>query len=290
MTAKENARRIIRFDGPQRLMRSLPCYGLGYFGVDHEAWSGTGHECPVGTVWQDIWGTEWHKEHEGVMGFPRGNPLRLPSALRSYRWPDPDDERLVRRIYEGRAAFDGGDAFLCARHRDTLWEKSYMLVGMDNMMVCFHTEPEYAREILHHVMDFQLGIARHYLDCGVEVVALGDDLGTQTAPLLGPRIVEEFLLPEYRRLFSFYEARDVLVEFHSCGNVMGMLEAFVALGVDVLNPIQATANDLPRLRAVTQGRMTLHGAIPSDLVMRGIAQLGTAGGRGSRRAELRGSR
>ena len=31
---------------------------------------------------------------------------------------------------------------------DTLWEKAYMLVGMENMMVYFLSEPGFAREVL----------------------------------------------------------------------------------------------------------------------------------------------
>ena len=49
-------------------------------------------------------------------------------------------------------------------------------------------------------MDFQIGIAHHYIRLGVELVFLGDDLGMQQGPLLGPRIVRQFLEPEYRRL------------------------------------------------------------------------------------------
>ena len=37
-------------------------------------------------------------------------------------------------------------AFLAGQHRDTLWEKAYMLVGMENLMVYFKTEPEAVHE------------------------------------------------------------------------------------------------------------------------------------------------
>jgi hypothetical protein len=39
--------------------------------------------------------------------------------------------------------------------------------------------------------------------------------------------------------------------------------------VDVLNPVQATANDLVRVRARTQGRMALQGGVSSATVMEG---------------------
>lgn len=273
MTAKENARRIIAFDRPERVVSGPPCFALQYFGCDHEGWHGSESACPVGSKWVDVWGTEWHKEHADVMGFPKRPPIPSPDAMRSYRWPDPDDERICSRIYalaeEFKARTDRDDLFLNGRHRDTLWEKTYMLVGMENAMVHFFSEPGFMRDVLHRIMDFQLGIAAHYARVGVEMVSLGDDLGTQRGPLLGPDLVHEFFVPEYRRLFDFYKSRGVLVNFHSCGCIERFLEMFMDLGVDVLNPVQATANDLGRIRAETHGRMTLQGAVSTALVMEG---------------------
>jgi uroporphyrinogen decarboxylase len=224
------------------------------------------------------------------MGLPKGCPLEQPENLQQYAWPDPNDERICGQIYAMAQEFPGGALFLEGSHRDTLWEKAYMLVGMETMMAYFLTEPGYAREILHGIMDFQLGIAEHYLRVGVEMVYLGDDLGTQRGPLLGPRIVRDFLVPEYRRLFELYKSRGVLIEFHSCGNIASVLDTFIELGVNILNPVQATANDLAQIRARTQGRLALRGAVSSKTLMEGpvesierkvrqrLWQLGRAGG------------
>jgi uroporphyrinogen decarboxylase len=269
MTNRENALRILRFDNPERITTGMPCRGVTYHGCNHEGYEGGGHDCPVGTVWTDIWGTRWHKEHAGVMGFPKGNPLAESSALRTYQWPDPEDERICGLIYRLAKEFTPGDYFMSCAHRDTLWEKAYMLVGMENMMMVLYAEPEFAREVLHHIMDFQLGIAKHYLSLGVEVAYLGDDLGTQLGPLLNPEIIEEFFVPEYKRLFDLYRVNNVLIEFHSCGKIEAFLDMFMHLGVDVLNPIQATANDLDLVRAKTLGRMSLLGAVSTGMIMAG---------------------
>ncbi len=269
MNAKENALRIIRFDSPERVVSGPPVHNICYFGCHHRGFEGGGHDSPVGTKWTDIWGTVWYKEHEGVMGFPRGHPLSEPSLLRSYPWPDPDDERLCGQIYDRADAFPGGDLFLGGQHRDTLWEKSYMLVGMEDLMGYFLTEPDFVREVLGRIMDFQLGIAEHYLKLGVEYVGLGDDLGTQRGPLHSAEIVREFLLPEYRRLFGLYRQHNVLIQFHCCGNLDSVLEMFMDLGADVLNPVQATANDLDKVRERTQGRMALQGAVSTATIMDG---------------------
>ena len=292
MGAKGNALRIIRFDKPECIMSGPPQHGLAYFGANHESpQDGVGHERAVGTHWADIWGTVWYKEHEGVMGFPRGNPLDSPEKLAGYRWPDPDDERVVRSIHEQLATFSSSDeVFLSGSHRDTLWERAYMLVGMENLMVYMYTEPGLVRDVFHRIMDFQMGIARHYLAAGVEMVNCSDDLGTQAGPLMGPDMVGEFLVPEYQRLLGLYHRHGVLINFHSCGNIEAMIPIFLELGIHILNPVQATANDLDKVRMLTQGRVALLGGVSSELLMQGPAerivqearrrmrQLGTQGG------------
>jgi uroporphyrinogen decarboxylase len=270
---KENALRIIRFDHPERVVEDFPAHYLAYRGCNHEGYENGGHHLPVGSRWVDIWGTLWQREHEGVMGFPRGNPLAdLVNELSHYHWPNPDDERIYAQIATMASGWDRENTFLVGSHRDTLWEKSYMLVGMENMMCYFYTEPNAVRELLHRIMDFQLGIARHYLEAGVEIVAPGDDLGTQIGLLLSPAIIHEFLVPEYRRLFDLYHEHGVLISFHSCGHIMPLLTTFMKLGIDILNPLQASANELPVVRKLTQGKMALKGGIESDLIMRGPVQ------------------
>jgi len=140
---------------------------------------------------------------------------------------------------------------------------------MENMMVYLHEEPGFAREVLGRIMDFQLGIARHYLSVGIEVAGLGDDLGTQLGPLLSPDLVREFFVPQYRRLFDLYKSQGVIIGFHSCGCIGAFLDMWMELGVDVLNPIQVTANDLGALREKTAGRMSLQGGISTVTMVNG---------------------
>ena len=272
MTNKENALRILRFDKPERVATEAPCHWMAYTGCNHETIDGGGgHDSPVGSHWTDIWGTGWFREQDGVMGFPRINPLADMADLKHYAWPNPDDERICAKIYAMKNRFASGDCFLAGSHRDTLWEKSYMLAGMENMMVWLHNEPNRAREILRGIMDFQLGIAKHYLACGIEWAGLGDDLGTQHSLLMGEDLLREFFFPEYKRLFDLYKRNGVVISFHSCGHVEPVLGMLMELGVDCLNPVQATANNLARVREMTRGKMALQGGVSTELIMKGPA-------------------
>jgi uroporphyrinogen decarboxylase len=246
-----------------------PTYDVVHLGCNHEGYGGGGDDSPVGTQWVDIFGTSWQKIYSGVMGFPKGFPLAHPQDLGNYTWPDPDDERICGMINPQAQAFPGGELILAGVHRDLLWEKAYMLVGMENMLVYLYTAPGFARQVLHGIMDFQMGIARHYLRIGARLVYLGDDLGSQSGPLISPHLVREFFLPEYRRIFQLYKQNEVLISFHSCGKIDAFVEMFAELGVDILNPVQASANDLDRLRTLTHRRMTLWGGVNSQTLMEG---------------------
>jgi uroporphyrinogen decarboxylase len=251
-------------------MKEPPCHSVTYHGCNHEGYLGGGHHLPVGSTWVDIWGTGWQREQEGVMGFPRVYPLAdLPNAMRAYAWPDPDDERLCAKIYTSAQGWDSQNKFLLGQHRDTLWEKAYMLVGMENLMVYIKTEPNAVRELFRRIMDFQLGIARHYLKVGIELAGCGDDLGTQSRLLLSPQVIQTFLVPEYQRLFNLYLQRNVRIQFHSCGHILPLVETFINLGITILNPVQATANDLNELRQRTAGKMALFGGVSSALLVSG---------------------
>lgn len=291
LTPRQNALEIIRFGSPERVMMSPPGHGLGYYGQNPTDTPGGEITNPrIGDRWVDMWGIGNHKEQDGVMAFPEVHPIPDPAALRSYAWPDPDDERICGKIYRDYQAAPEGTDWFSGGHRCLLWERAYKLVGMEDLMACFYTEPGFVKELFGRIMDFNLGIARHYLKLGVTSVGYSDDLGTQVGPLFGLNIFEEFFRPEYERFYSLYKSHGVIVGTHSCGRVDKFIDAWIGLGLDILNPVQATANDLDLVRSRTQGRIALHGGVsnvtitsgPIEAIRREVKQrlwqLGRAGG------------
>ena len=290
---KENSLRIIENNQPQRVEVSTPMKYISYLGCDHEDYdTHLPFDKEATKIWVDIWGTTWEFHQGGISEMPIGNPLSDGlGVIDQYHWPDPNDERLIAKIYQERekiTTFD--DGFLTGLNRELLWEKSYMLAGMENMMIWFKLEPNLVKDIFHHIMQFQLGIAKHYVELGVEMVKFADDLGGQNNALFSHEIFEEFILPEYRKIFDFYNQNNVLIYLHSCGNIEKFLEDFIELEVDILNPVQATANNLDYVRKVTAGKIVLEGGVNSSIVMHGkepevedevkkrIHQLGKDGG------------
>lgn len=291
MTPRENLLRVLAFDHPEYVPAGIPCFGLSYVGAGHEAIDGSGGDgSPAGSRWFDIWGVGWHKELPEVMGLTEIYPLADITQVDRFACPDPFDPRICRPIQQTVLDFDRMQCFLCGFHRNLLFEQAYKLVGMEALFIAFYEEPDAMKTLLHRIIDFHLGLAQQYVARGIEWASMGDDLGHQHGLLFSREMLEELFVPEYRRLFDYYKAHSVRINFHSCGRIQDICDLFIELGVDVLNPVQASANDLRLLRARTQGKMTLYGAIPSHVVVEGpverirgevrekIALLGQEGG------------
>lgn len=85
----------------------------------------------------------------------------------------------------------------------------------------------------------------------VDVFAFSGDAGTQRAPLIGPDIYEEMLLPHFKRVTEHIHNHTTGKFFyHTCGSVYRLIPGFIKLGIDILNPLQVTADEMEADRLV----------------------------------------
>ncbi len=261
MTPKENLLRAIRYENPQWVPRGNEpvMRGIAYAGNYR-------FEC-----WTDSWGTRWETQRSDMTPFPKGNPLSDLSLLDDYTPPDPDE--LFVLTDADRALLDAADRdeyLLFGQQTYFLFERAWALTGLEAFMVALHTDRPRVRRLVGMITDYNRRIFELYMEAGCDGVGFSEDLGSQRALFLSPKLWRELLLPEYRRAFEPVKRAGGLVNFHSCGCVEEIVPDLVDLGVDVLNPVQARANDLGRVKAAAAGRMALQGAIDTQhVLMRG---------------------
>ncbi len=80
----------------------------------------------------------------------------------------------------------------------------------------------------------------------IQVVQFGDDLGTQTAPLISKRTYQEMIKPYHQKMFQYVQSNfpDVKVFLHSCGAIFDLIPDLIDAGVQILNPVQISANGM----------------------------------------------
>ena len=70
-----------------------------------------------------------------------------------------------------------------------------------------------------------------------------DDVGMIDRTIVSPALYRSMIKPRQQRTFDFFRARtDAKLFYHTDGAIYSLLPDFVELGVDILNPIQVSAN------------------------------------------------
>jgi uroporphyrinogen decarboxylase len=112
------------------------------------------------------------------------------------------------------------------------------------------------------------------LGSNVDIIKIGDDLGTQESLLLSPAMYRRILKPiqadDIRFIRFIRERTSARVFFHTDGDVFPLIDDFVEMGIDILNPIQTSAgtmSNLEELKARWGDRLTFCGAIDTQRIL-----------------------
>jgi uroporphyrinogen decarboxylase len=220
----------------------------------------------------DLWGVTWEGGADGTFPFPKGHPLTVLDRLDSYRMPSASEPEFTPEMQHRLAGVDRSDRIIVGHITQLLFEKAWAVMGMDCFLMSLITHPAETREYLHGIATYSRGIFDRYLELGFDGVACSEDLGSQRALMMSPGMFREFLLPEYAYIFENVLAAGKTAFFHSCGQIDAIAADLAGLGITILNPVQARANDLGRVKSDTHGRTALHGAIDTALLAGGTPE------------------
>jgi uroporphyrinogen decarboxylase len=260
MSARENYLAAIRFRSLERV--PLGCESVGW------SFQFEGNFCKAD--WTDSWGVGWEVGLADTVPFPRHNPLPDMDRLDEYRVPDPDRLAFTGALRDELASVNREEHVVYGSLTCLLFERAWALMGLEGFLAALVTHPGAAHELLHAIAGYARRVFERYLDLGVDGISFSEDLGSQRALMLSPSMAREILLPEYRFMFEPVLRCGGIVTFHSCGCIEAIADDLAGIGVTVLNPVQARANDLRAVKRSTAGRMALQGGIDTDLLIRGM--------------------
>jgi uroporphyrinogen decarboxylase len=200
----------------------------------------------------DIWGTRWKKPPTSFYWDMVEYPIKEPTldALKKYRWPDPKDSgRTVGLRARGKTLFEKTDyAIVLDATGFGVFETGWMLRGVENFLMDMAAEPKFAEAVMQGVADYLVALYDGVLDeVGeyLQVVMVGDDLGTQHGPMISPEAYRKLVKPAQKRVWQFIKSRTKAYLFlHSCGSVRKFIPDWLELGLDILNPVQVAARDM----------------------------------------------
>lgn len=145
----------------------------------------------------------------------------------------------------------------------TVWEASWYLRSMEELMIDMMMEDEKATALLDKITRFAVSKATTYAKAGVDILSLGDDIGTQNSIMIDVGLWETWLKP---RLAKVIEAAknanpDILIFYHSCGYVIPFIDQLIEIGVDILNPVQPECMSFDEVHDKFGDRLSFWGTI-----------------------------
>ena len=185
--------------------------------------------------------------------------------------PDPADLNMEEDAKKVLAGFDKTKMMLRMDIPYCHFERLWSVVGFENTMVGFYTDPDATKAALAQLTDYfieKFKLIKKYYD--VDILVCHDDWGGNDNMFFSPDLWREFIKPELKRLVDAVHDLGMYYEQHSCGHIQEIVGDLVELGVDALQPLMAACNDIPMIKEQYGDKLVLCGCCDT----RGIVDLG----------------
>ena len=211
--------------------------------------------------YRDVFGVVWDRSIDKDIGRVENCVLSEPT-LSGYTFPDPLDARFFADIAGKIARFP--QRFRAFQMGFSLYERAWTLRGMANLLVDFHDHPQFVRELLTAIADYEIAQVREALRYDIDAVYFGDDWGQQRGLQMEPPLWRQFILPPLRRMFAAVREAGKFVILHSCGDVDELFDALIEAGLNCFNPFQPEVMDVYALLPRYRGRLAFHGGLSTQ--------------------------
>lgn len=221
----------------------------------------------------DEWGITYKKPVNSDQYYSReSGPLpEDPSIedLESMQWPDPEDDKLFKGL-ESKASdyMEDGYAVVIEGLGAGIYETASRIREPEKFYQDLVKRDNFSRALLNKVYSVKRDFWREAgkrLGEYVQIIREGDDLAGQKNMLISPKIYRDMIKPLHSDLFD--EIKDAFPSpiynfFHSDGAMGEIIPDLVESGIDILNPIQVSAEgvNLGHIGKEFGNRLALWGA------------------------------
>ncbi|MDD5198807.1 MAG: uroporphyrinogen decarboxylase family protein [Terrimicrobiaceae bacterium] len=214
----------------------------------------------------DYWGIHWVKDgaFNQIDRFPLADEAEL-DAVRAYPFPYQHQEDLLRQMEP--VARNAGERFLGCDISPCGFEMYWRLRGMENALMDFADDPEFAAEMVGHCADFAIALGEAACDrFPLDWLWTGDDVASQTGMMMSPETWRRIVRPHLQRVFDVGRKRGLWVAYHCCGALRSIIGDLVEMGLDVLNPVQCNCPgmDAVELKREFGGQLAFMGGVDTQ--------------------------
>ncbi len=227
-----------------------------------------GEDLPEGTEINDV----------GVAVVPSGfyhftgyvSPLRNAESLDEIeRFPIEDLSGWDVSHYPdaiAQARREGRVAAVWAGH---MYETAWQIRGYEQFLMDLIDRPAWAESLLDRLFENNRFRAVSAARAGVDALYCGDDVANQNNMMFSPDLWRRFMLARWAKVWD--AAREInpeiVIHYHSDGNIIDIVPDLVEAGLTVLNPVQPECLDAAAICERFGDRLSFDGCIGTQSTM-----------------------
>jgi len=194
-------------------------------------------------------------------------------TIANFPVPNPDDFDYsyidgALDYYKDKAVHIGG-----AGHADII-NSTGRVMGMEETLVRLYNGDEATLTYLDRRLDMEIGVLERIMNnpkakSGVDFLWLGEDLGTQIAPMISLDLYRKVFRPRHQKFIDFGKSYNLPVMIHTCGSSSWAYNDFIEMGINAVDTLQPEAKNMnPKyLKEHFGGKLCFHGCISTAGVL-----------------------
>jgi len=191
-----------------------------------------------------------------------------PADVDLFTWPDPalyldveESRRLARSIDPNYIRM----GIMWSAH----FQDACAAFGMEKALMVMLMNPDMFVAVIERITDFYLKANELFYEATkgyLDAVLIGNDFGSQCGLMVDPESLRAYVFPGTKKLIDQAKSYGLKVIHHSCGSIFPIIDDLVELGVDVIHPIQALAQDMdaPNLKSHFEGKTAFCGGVDAQ--------------------------
>ncbi|MBI2841827.1 MAG: hypothetical protein HYX78_00335 [Armatimonadetes bacterium] len=188
------------------------------------------------------------------------------SDILNHDWPDPakwDYAGMRTKVAHADAC---GEVWI-GIGSGSFFERAWSMRGMENFLMDLAVDTEMACVLMDRLGEFYLEHTERMLqavDGRADMLYTADDIGAQRGLIISLDMWRKHVMPRQAAFNDHFKRKyGVKIFYHSCGAIEPLIPYLIDIGVDILNPLQFSAEGMnPNdIKAKYGDKLTFHGGI-----------------------------
>lgn len=149
---------------------------------------------------------------------------------------------------------------------------TWMLMGFNNFALKLVLDESFVAEVFERVATIQFkALERIFAMDHVAGVWVVDDIAFGTGPMISPAALKKHVFSWYRKVGERCHENNRLFLMHSDGDLSMIMDDLIAMGLDVIHPIDPSCMDIAKVKKTWGDRICLIGNVSNELLRSGSA-------------------